>query len=127
MGKYPGFYTTQDVSRCECREASALLRRCGVPRKVRQEIISMIKEAWFQFSESNRFWNDYTEYMKEIWDIDINEPKYMKGYFRWEAVYYSTVSPPILLLNKSPFMRMIGQSIYGVDKNTDLRKAIRGK
>ena len=66
-------------------------------------------------------------YLKEIWDIDINEPKYMKGYFRWEAVHYSTVASPILLLNKSPFMRMIGQSIYGVDKNTDLRKAIRGK
>ena len=116
MGKYPGFYTTQDVSRCECREASAILRRCGVPRKVRQEIISMIKEAWFQFSEYNRFWNDYIKYLKEIWDIDINELKYTKGYFRWKAVY-----------SKSPIIKFVGMSLYGVDKNTDLRKAIRGK
>ena len=114
MGKYPGYYTTQDVSKCECREASHILRKFGVPRKARKHIISMIKEPWFQFGQSNKFHSDYSKYLKEIWDIDLDDPKYIRGYFSRECMNA-----------KGSFMKFIGKAVYGVDKNSDLRKLIR--
>ena len=114
MGKYPGYYTTQDVSKCECREASHILRKCRVPRKIRKHIISMIKEPWFQLSETFRFQSSFEKYLKEIWDIDLNDPKYIKGYFRWECMNA-----------KGSFMKFIGKAFYGVDESTDLRIMLR--
>lgn len=116
MGKYPGYFTTKDVCECECREASHLMRRYNVPRSLRKRIIEMIREPWYRLSDTFRFQNSFENYMKEIWDIDLTDPKYVKGYFRWDCIK-----------SKSPFMRFIGKTIYGVDKNTDLRLLIRGE
>ena len=116
MGKYSGYFTTKDVCECECKEASHLMRKHNVPRSLRKKIISMIREPWFRLSDTYRFHSDFDKYLKEIWDIDLSDPKYIKGYFRWECIR-----------SESPFMRFIGKTIYDVNKNTDLRRVIRGE
>ena len=65
MSKYPGFMTTQNVCKAEVRECKDILKKYKVMDSDVENITDMIKEAYYQLSESYKMSNAIDAYVKD--------------------------------------------------------------
>ncbi len=73
MAKYGPGLTIKDVCKLECREARQILRSYHVNHDDRAEIISMIKEAYFQFQQSNDFNKTFIQFVCKQFNISVDD------------------------------------------------------
>ncbi len=73
MAKYGSGLSIEDVCNLKCQEASQILREYHVRQNDRVEIIGMIKEAYFQFQQSNDFNKTFIQFVCEHFNVSEDE------------------------------------------------------